>query len=62
MKPATLLASILLGVVSVAHLLRMIFGTPLTVGEQAVPMWVSGVAFVVAGGIAVMLWRESRRR
>ena len=31
-----------------------------TVAGDAIPQWVSIVGLVVAGGISVMLWRESR--
>jgi len=61
-KPATHLASILLAAVSLAHLLRALFGVQVTLADWVIPMWVSWVAFVVAGGVAVMLWREARRR
>lgn len=61
-KPATHLASILLGAVSVAHLLRLVFKTQVTVSDSVIPMWVSSVGFVVAGAIAIMLWREARNR
>ena len=56
------LAAVLLAVVSLAHLLRVIFGVPVTVADRIIPMWVSGVAFVVAGGLAIMLWRGARRQ
>jgi hypothetical protein len=62
MKPATSLAIVLLGVVSLAHLLRIAFGTQVTIADRVIPMWVSWVAFLVAGGIAIMLWREARRK
>ena len=62
MKPATHLASVILAVVSLAHLLRIAFGVQVTLADKLVPMWVSGVAFLVAGGAAVMLWREARRK
>ena len=61
-KPATHLASILLAAVSVAHLLRILFGTQVTLADRVIPMWVSWVAFVVAGVVAIMLWREARTR
>jgi len=61
-KPATHLASVLLAGVSLAHLLRIVFGTQVTVAHTVIPMWVSGVAFLVAGAAALMLWREARRK
>jgi hypothetical protein len=60
-KPAALTASILLGAVALAHLLRLVFGVQVTAADAAIPMWVSGVAVVVAGGVALMLWRERGR-
>ncbi len=61
MRPATLTAPVLLALVSLAQLLRLIGRVEVTAGGSPVPMWVSGVAFVVAGGVAFMLWREGRR-
>ena len=61
LKPATVTATILLAVVSLAQLLRAVLGVRVIVGDTVIPIWVSGVAFVVAGGLAFMLWRESRR-
>lgn len=62
MKPATHMASVLLAAVSLAHLLRIVFGTQVTVADRVIPMWVSVVAFLAAGGVAIMLWREARRK
>ena len=62
MKPATLAATVILASVSLAHLLRLIFGVQVTLADSIVPMWVSVVAFVVAGGTAFMLWRDSSGR
>ena len=39
-EPATLGATILLAVVSLAHLRRIIFGVQVTVDDAHVPMWV----------------------
>ncbi len=61
MKPATLMATVLLASVSLAHLLRLVFGVQVTVADRLIPMWVSGVAFLVAGAAAWMLWRGARR-
>ncbi len=60
-KPGTLVATVLLASVSLAHLLRLVFGVQVTVADRVIPIWVSGVAFLVAGAAAVMLWRGARR-
>ena len=61
MKPATHLASILLAAISLAHLFRILLGIQVTVADTLIPLWMSAVAFVVAGGLAIMLWREAQR-
>jgi protein-S-isoprenylcysteine O-methyltransferase Ste14 len=60
MKPAALVATVILSVVSVAHLLRLVLRVPVTVGDAVVPSWVSLAGFLVAGGVAFALWRENR--
>jgi hypothetical protein len=60
MKPATLTASVLLGAVSLLQLLRVVTGTQVTVADHVLPMWPSGVAFLVAGALALLLWRDAR--
>ncbi len=62
MKPPSLIAVIFLGVVSVAHLLRLLLGVEAVVGGRLIPMWASLVAFVFTGALAVALWSEKRRR
>ena len=60
-RPATTIAAVLLSIVAVLQLLRAIAGVRVVIGNTEVPVWASVVAFFVVGGIAVMLWRESRR-
>jgi hypothetical protein len=60
MKPFTVAAAVLLGIVALAHLYRLIRPFEVTVAGDAIPQWVSIVGLVVAGGISLMLWRESR--
>jgi hypothetical protein len=62
MKPATTLATILFAVVSLAHVVRLALKTEVTVGGTPIPMWVSVIGFLVAGGVALALWRENRAR
>lgn len=61
MKPVTVAAAILLTVVALLQLLRAVTGMRVMVGDTAIPTWPSFVACVVAGGLAVGLWRDVRR-
>jgi hypothetical protein len=60
-KPFTVIAIGLLALIAVLQLLRFILGWEITVNGLSIPVWASGIAFVVAGGLAVMLWREAGR-
>jgi hypothetical protein len=40
--------------------LRVFLGWSDTVNGSDIPMWVSVIAFFVAAGLAVGLWRETR--
>ena len=61
MKPFTTLAIVFLGLLSMLQLVRFLAGWEVIVNGVSVPAWASGVACVVAGGLAIMAWRESRR-
>lgn len=53
-------AGTIFGLVSLAQLLRLLFGVQVVVeGKYPVPLWPSGVACVVAGLLALWLWRLS---
>ena len=60
-KPFTLLAVALFSLIAILQLLRFILGWEVTVQGISIPVWASGIAFVVAGGLALMLWREARK-
>ena len=62
MKPFTIVAIVLLSLIAIVQLARLILGWEVSVNGVAIPMWVSGIAFVIAGGVAVMVWREARTR
>jgi len=61
MKPAALVAVIFLALVALGHLVRVALRLQVTVGGTDVPMWMSVVACIFTGGLAIMLWRERRR-
>ena len=61
MKPFTLIAVVIFALVSIIHLLRFFLGWQVTVNTMIIPMWVSLLGVVVAGGLAIMLWREMKQ-
>jgi hypothetical protein len=60
-KPFTLLAVLIFAIVALVHLLRFVFGWEVTLAGAAVPLWASALGIVIGAGLAVMLWRESRK-
>ena len=60
MKPAALVAVLLLSVVALLHVLRLIFQVQITVGSTEIPMWASVFAVIGPGALAVWLWKEQR--
>lgn len=61
MKPFTVIAVVFFALVALMQLLRFILDWEVTVNGVIVLVWVSGVAFVILAGLAVMLWRETRQ-
>lgn len=61
MKPFTTIAIVLLALIAIMQLTRFVQGWEVIINGVSIPTWVSGLAFVVAGGLAAMLWRESSR-
>jgi hypothetical protein len=59
-KPAWLVVAIVLWLVALVQLLRVLFRIEATAQGEDIPFWVSGVAFVVLGGLGFWLWRERR--
>ena len=59
MKPFTNFAIAIFILVAVMHLLRLVFGWGVTLDGMVVPMWVSIMAFLIAGALAYFLWREA---
>lgn len=62
MKPFTTIAAVVLAFIALMHLVRIILAWPVSVNGMVVPVWVSAIAFVVAGGLSIMLWRERAER
>lgn len=60
-KPFTITAVAIFSLVALLQLLRFTLGWAITVNGVTVPVWVSGIAFVIAAGLAVLVWRETRK-
>lgn len=60
-KPFTTIAVVLFSLIALLQLVRLIFGWEVMVNGVTVPLWASGIAFVIATGLAVMVWREMRK-
>jgi hypothetical protein len=59
-KPFTAIAVFVLSLVALLQLVRFVAGWEVIVNGIAIPVWASGIVFVIAGAIAVMVWREAR--
>ncbi len=55
------IASVVFGLMAVAHLLRLICHVAVMVGHHLIPMWTSGVGVVVAAALSIWLWKLSNR-
>ena len=56
---ATVAAVAIFAIVALMHLLRLVLGWDATIAGTEIPMWVSIAALVIAGGVAIGLWREN---
>ncbi len=60
MKTSVIVTLIFLTLVSIIHLVRFALQVNITVDKFVVPMWMSVVAFLAVGTLAVWLWRDER--
>jgi hypothetical protein len=60
-KTFSLVAGVILAVVALFHLVRILMQWTVIIGDWPIPMWVSWIALVVAGGLALLGLRLSER-
>jgi len=60
MKPFSTIAVVVFASVSLVHLLRIFQGWEVIVYGITIPLWVSIVGAIIAGGLAILIWREAR--
>jgi hypothetical protein len=58
-KPFTIAAVVTFAVVALMHILRLVLGWDATIAGNEIPLWVSVAALLIAGGLAIGLWREN---
>jgi hypothetical protein len=61
MKPFTIIAIVIFALVSIVHLLRLFLGWEIIFNGVVMPIWISAIGFVIAGGLAFMLWYEMNK-
>jgi hypothetical protein len=61
MKPFTTIAIIVFLLIAFMHLLRLLFLWEININGMIVPVWLSLLGFMISSGLALMLWRESRK-
>ena len=60
-KTFSVVAGVVFAVVAVLHLLRIYMNWPVVIANWSVPMWVSWVGLVIAGGLAFFGLRLAAR-
>jgi hypothetical protein len=53
-------AGVIFGIMCLAQLLRLVIGLEVLVAGHHVPLWPSGLAFVILGSLSLWMWRLSR--
>ena len=61
MRRYELFSGIIFTVIALAQLTRTLLAWPLQVDGVSVPVWVSGLAFVITGSLAVWAFRSAGR-
>ena len=55
-------ASIIFGLMCLVHIWRLLFAHfAVQIGSHELPIWGSGVAVIVTGGLSIWMWRLSSR-
>jgi hypothetical protein len=60
-KTFAAIAAVIFAVVALVHLLRLVMGWSIVIDSWTVPMWLSWVGLVVAGGLAYFATRLTMR-
>ncbi len=61
MKPFTLTTVVFLLLVAALQATRWFSGWEVSINHVLIPVWASGIATVVAAGLALMTWKEHQK-
>jgi hypothetical protein len=57
-----LVTSSIFALIALVHVLRLFYGWKVTIGDWAVPVWVSALGFLIAGYLACQGFLLKRKR
>lgn len=60
-RPFTMIAAVIFALMALVHLYRLVTDFQVVLGSHTIPMTVSYAAIVIAGALAIGLFREARR-
>lgn len=60
MKPFTKIAVLIFVMICAVHIIRLLFGWEARIGGFDIPQWISVVGLLLAGLMAIMLWKENK--
>lgn len=53
-------ASVVFGLMAVAQLVRLLMRPGVLVAGYRMPLWLSGLAFIILGGLSLWMWKLAR--
>ncbi len=59
MKPFTTITTVFLGLLALLQLARFLLRWEITINGMGIPVWASALAFLITGGLALMLWKKN---
>ena len=62
MRRYEIVSGTIFAIVSLLQLTRIVMGWPVQIDLFTVPVWFSGIAFVVTGALSIWAFRSSGRR
>jgi hypothetical protein len=62
MKTFTRIASVIFGIITLLHLLRLMYQVEIVIGRTQLPLWISMGGFIVTLILSIGLWKEANRK